>query len=74
MIRREAELSLKIFHIVFIVLSIMLAIGFGIWGIMQSNDLFLLLGFISFVTGILLVFYLIKILRKFKQVGHPNDL
>lgn len=68
MIRPEAELSLKFFHVVFIVLSILLTIGFGIWGVMQSSGLFLLLGIISFVIGILLVFYLIKIVKKFRQV------
>ena len=62
-------MSLRVFHMVFIVLSILLTIGFGIWGVMQNNGLFLLLGIVSFVIGILLVFYLIRILKKFKQVG-----
>lgn len=73
MIKREAELSLRIFHIVFIILSILLTIGFGIWGVMQANNLFLFLGVASFVIGALLVFYLIKIVRKFKQVSSMEE-
>lgn len=61
-------MSLKVFHVVFIVLSILLTIGFGIWGVMQSSGLFVLLGIISFVIGILLIFYLVKIVKKFRQV------
>lgn len=73
MIKREAELSLRIFHIVFIILSILLTIGFGIWGVMQANNLFLFLGVASFVIGALLVFYLVKIVRKFKQVSSMEE-
>lgn len=62
-------MSLRIFHIVFIILSILLTIGFGIWGVVQNEGLFLSLGIISFVIGILLVFYLVKIVRKFKEVN-----
>jgi hypothetical protein len=62
-------LSLRIFHIVFIILSILLTIGFGIWGVMQNDNLFLSLGIVSFFIGILLMFYLVKIVRKFKQVS-----
>jgi hypothetical protein len=51
------------------VLSILLTVGFGFWGVTQSDNLFLSLGVISFVVGILLVFYLIKIVRKFKEVS-----
>lgn len=62
-------MSLKIFHVVFIILSILLTIGFGIWGVMQSSGLFISMGVISFVLAVLLVFYLGRIVRKFRQVG-----
>jgi hypothetical protein len=61
-------LSLKVFHVLFIVLSILLTIGFGIWGVMQSGGMLLALGIISFFIGILLVFYLIKVVAKFRQI------
>lgn len=61
-------MSLKVFHVVFIVLSILLTIGFGIWGVMQGGGMLLVLGIISFAIGILLVFYLIKVVAKFKQM------
>lgn len=66
-------MSLRVFHIVFIVLSILLTVGFGIWGVMQGNNLFLSLGVVSFVIGILLVFYLVKIVRKFRQVNSLEE-
>lgn len=66
-------MSLRVFHIVFIVLSILLTVGFGIWGVMQNDNLLLSLGVISFVMGILLVFYLVKIVRKFKQVSSLEE-
>jgi hypothetical protein len=66
-------LSLRVFHIVFIVLSILLMVGFGIWGVFQGDNLYLSLGIISFVIGILLIFYLMKIVRKFKQVNSMQE-
>jgi hypothetical protein len=73
MINPEDELSLRVFHIVFIVLSILLMVGFGIWGVFQGDNLYLSLGIISFVIGILLIFYLMKIVRKFKQVNSMQE-
>ena len=66
-------MSLRVFHIVFIVLSILLTVGFGIWGLFQGDNLYLSLGIISFVIGILLIFYLMKIVRKFKQVNSMQE-
>ena len=62
-------MSLKVFHIVFIVLSILLTIGFGIWSLMQGGGMLSVVGIISVVVGILLIFYLIKVVAKFKQIG-----
>jgi hypothetical protein len=54
-------------------LSILLMVGFGIWGVFQGDNLYLSLGIISFVIGILLIFYLMKIVRKFKQVNSMQE-
>lgn len=66
-------MSLKIFHIVFIVLSILLTLGFGIWSVMQGGGMLSVLGVISFVIAVLLVFYLVKVIAKFKQMGSPSN-
>ena len=66
-------MSLKAFHILFIVLSIILAFGFGIWEIRTyavtnaNGDLWMAIG--SFVAGILLVVYAIRVIRKLKNVS-----
>ena len=67
-------MSLKAFHIVFIVLSIALAFGFSVW-LLQSyaraNDGWLLVGGIaSILAGIALIMYCIRILRKLKNVSY----
>ncbi len=65
-------MSLKVFHIIFITLSVILAFGFGLWllisgpgEVAQTNIIAALL---SFGVGILLVLYEIKIVRKFRSL------
>ena len=66
-------MSLKIFHLVFIALSIVMAAMVGGWGINRymadgsPNGLALGLGF--FVAGAALMVYGVKVLRKFREIG-----
>ena len=66
-------MSLKAFHILFIIFSILLAFGFGVWeiaGFSKSDDISqLVVGIISFLIGIGLVVYGIRFLRKLKNVS-----
>jgi hypothetical protein len=63
-------LSLKAIHIFLISISILLAFGFGAWAIfVQGGALYLFLGLLSIVVGILLIIYLIKFVQKLKNVS-----
>ena len=63
-------MSLKSFHIFFIVLSVILAGGFGYWGLAISpSTLDRLLGVLSIVSGIALVIYLVWFLKKIKKLN-----
>jgi len=55
-------MSLKSFHIIFIIVAFALTIGFGIWGYNQS----LMITFASFLFGVGLVVYGFQVLKKFK--------
>ena len=57
-------MSIKSFHIVFISLSIILSLWIAIWGIDQS----LILSSISFLAGIGLVAYGLKVIKKFRTI------
>ena len=63
-------MSLKAFHIFFIVVSTWLCLGFGVWGIhdygQTGNWVHLALGAGSFLGSGLLVWYGIWFLRKLK--------
>ncbi|MEE9288086.1 MAG: hypothetical protein V3U69_00705 [Bacteroidota bacterium] len=65
-------MSLKNFHIVFISLSILLAFGFGIWGInsysVSDNTTHLSLGIISIVVGVGLIIYGREVYQKLKKI------
>ena len=65
-------MSLKIFHIIFISLSVALAFGFGIWFLIsqpgEGGLTDILAALLSFGVGVLLVLYEIKIVRKFKSL------
>jgi hypothetical protein len=54
-------LNLKAFHLFFIGLAIVLTSGFGFWGLFNHYPL---LGSISLVVGIVLVFYAANFARK----------
>jgi hypothetical protein len=65
-------MSLRAFHLFFISISILLAFGFGIWGVRSfstggdTTNMFMGVG--SFILGAGLIIYGIKVRRKLKQV------
>jgi len=63
-------MSLKAFHLVFIVVSIALAFGFGVWLIVQGGLLNILCGVASFAVGVGLIFYERYFLKKTKNVSY----
>ena len=58
-------MSIKTFHIIFIILSIAITIWFGLWEWTQS----ILLAVISFLAGLGRVIYGIQVLKKFKTIS-----
>ena len=69
-------MSLKAFHIVFILVSITMSLFVGIWGVqayVQRRDEWALgLGAACFVMGLLLVIYSQWFLRKIRAVEKPR--
>ncbi len=67
-------MSLKTFHIFFILVSTLLALVFGVWAIddfgRSASGVSLALGVGSFLTSGLLVCYGIWFLRKLKNVSY----
>lgn len=67
-------MSLKSFHIVFIALSIFLAIGFGIWEVLEyarsGESGHLLVGIASIIVAVALTAYGIRFLRKLKHMSY----
>ena len=65
-------MSLKIFHIVFIALSVLLSAGLGAWGIQRyladGSGGGLALGVLFFVTGAVLLVYGIRFWKKMKEL------
>ena len=66
------ELSLKDFHILFIISSIVLSIAFGFWAIQYSQESlklgYRLAGIVSFIFAFLLSVYLYKFFKKLKNI------
>ena len=63
-------MSLKAFHLVFILLSILFSFVFGIWGVMSGGTAELVLGVISLVGMVGMSVYLFLFLKKFKHVSY----
>lgn len=63
-------MSLKAFHIFFIIASALLALGLALWGFSHEGESYRspILGGVGLVVGILLVPYLIWFLKKMRQV------
>ena len=62
-------MSLKWVHIFFISLAVIVAVGFGLWGLL--ND-YVLLGILSLVVAAGLVVYGKYFLRKARKIGLPD--
>jgi len=66
-------MSLKIFHVVFVVLAIITTVGFGIWSLREYAHVHdsgaLIMGIASLVVSVALVIYGIKFLQKLKREG-----
>ena len=66
-------MSLKAFHIFFIILSVLCAFGFALWSMMSystNGDLMLVAAaVIAFAAGIGLILYGIRFLKKLKHVS-----
>ncbi|MGA9362833.1 MAG: hypothetical protein WBW16_00510 [Bacteroidota bacterium] len=66
-------MSLKVFHIIFISFSVVLAFGFGLWLFMDDPEEGGVLGaFLSFCVGSLLVLYEIRIVKKFRSLKNAG--
>ena len=71
---RPPIMSLKAFHIVFVIASILLAFGFGAWSYFDyrdqgtTADLIYAIG--STLAGIILVIYFRVVLRKLKNISY----
>lgn len=67
-------MSLKAFHIVFVVISTMLTLSFGAWSIREfraAGDMaFLVSGVFSFVLTVALLIYGRWFLRKLQGIGY----
>ena len=67
-------MSLKALHVVFIVASIVLALGFGAWSLNEfshgggKSNLWFGIG--SLVAGVLLIIYSKAMLRKLKDISY----
>ncbi len=66
-------MSLKIFHLVFIALSILMAAMVGGWGVnrylVDGRQGALVLGIAFFLAGAGLLVYGVKVMRKFREIG-----
>jgi len=65
-------LSLKVFHLIFISISTILAFGFGWWALrfysVEAKPLYLILGILSFIFGVALIVYEIIFIKKTKDI------
>jgi hypothetical protein len=68
-------MSLKAFHVVFIAVSTILCIGFGIWAILEYRTTrsvgTLLWGIVSLIAAIVLIVYGRWFWAKLKNIGNP---
>jgi len=67
------KVSLKAFHVIFIVFSTLLALGFGAWGVWQfraTGDVgALICGTVSFLGAVVLVVYGRWFLKKLQRIS-----
>ncbi len=63
-------MSLKAFHIVFIVASALLCLGFGVWALTGDGALSVAAAAVSFLVGAVLVVYGARFLKKVARTGY----
>ncbi len=67
-------MSLKTFHVFFISASILLCFGFGVWGMgmfaAEGNTVQLVMGLLSVLSGVFLIWYGIRFLKKLRHVSY----
>ena len=63
-------MSLKAFHLIFIIVSIALAFGFGVWLVVQGGLMNIIIGAVSFGVGVGLIFYERYFLKKTKNISY----
>ena len=67
-------MSLKAFHVFFVVVSVLCALGFGAWAIADylrtGRGSVLALGILGFAAAVALVWYGLWFLRKLKNVSY----
>ncbi len=67
-------MSLKAFHLVFVIASILLGLGVGGWGIMEyranGEISALIMGLIFLIMGVTLMIYGNRMLKKTKHIGY----
>ena len=62
-------MSLKAFHILFITLSVIVTLGFGIWSLRSETSGSPTIGILSIVASVALVIYGVLFLQKLKREG-----
>ena len=62
-------MGLKVFHIFFIVLSTVLMLGFGLWGLEHFSGLAYAFSIVSLVMAPVLIVYGVLFMKKLKKVG-----
>lgn len=63
-------MSLKAFHIVFIVASALLSLGFGVWALAGDGALSAAAAGVAFLAGAALVAYGARFLKKVARTGY----
>jgi hypothetical protein len=63
-------MSLKAFHLVFILLSILFTFVFGIWGVVNGGTSELVMGVLSLIGTVGMSVYLFFFLKKLKHVSY----
>jgi len=63
-------MSLKAFHLVFILLSILFSFVFGVWGVMNGGTAELVMGILSLAGMVGMSVYLFVFLKKFKHISY----
>ena len=63
-------MSLKAFHLVFISRSTLVVFWFGAWTFIETSGNFTVYGFLSLLSGVGLIVYGVKFLKKFRDVSY----